>query len=138
MYITLEADYAIRIVAYLSKINTKVDAKTLASKVNVSDRFTLKILAKLVKSGIAKSYKGASGGYELALPAGEISLKDVITVIDGPIIINRCVCDDYECDRNGDKTVCAIHNIFGKVSERVDSELARHTFDKIIKTKKGK
>ncbi|MBR4949310.1 MAG: Rrf2 family transcriptional regulator [Clostridia bacterium] len=136
MYITLEADYAIRIVAHLTKINTKVDAKTLASVVNVSDRFTLKILSKLVKSGIAKSYKGASGGYELALPAGEISLKDIITVIDGPIVVNRCICDEYQCDRNGDKTACAIHNIFGKVSEKVDNELSKYTFDKIVKIKK--
>ncbi len=135
MYITLEADYAVRIVMHLAKVCTKVDAKTLASQVNVSDRFTLKILSKLVKSGIVKSYKGASGGYELALPPSDISLKDIINIIDGPIVLNRCICDGYKCDRNDDKSECVIHSIYGKVSEKMDNELSKYTFDKILKMK---
>lgn len=135
MYITLEADYAVRIVRYLAKVSGKVDAKTLASKVNVSDRFTLKILSKLVKSGIVKSYKGASGGYELAVAPSEISLKNVINIIDGPIVMNRCICEDYKCDCNVNKSDCVIHNIYSKVSEKMDKELSKYTFDKIIKMK---
>lgn len=138
MYITLEADYAVRIVRYLAKVSRKVDAKTLASEVNVSDRFTLKILSKLVKSGIAKSYKGATGGYELAVAPSQISLKDVINIIDGPIIVNRCICEDYECDCNNNKSDCVIHNIYSKVSEKMDKELSKYTFDKIIKMKTKK
>jgi len=58
MHITLEADYAVRIVACLANHNTRLDAKTISDKTCVSLRFALKILRKLVSSKIVKSFKG--------------------------------------------------------------------------------
>ena len=78
MYITLEADYAVRIVDCLARNAIRMDAKTLAAHTGVTLRFSLKILRKLVAEGIIRSYKGTQGGYELAIPAQEISLGRVI------------------------------------------------------------
>ena len=83
MHITLESDYADRIVACLASENKRIDAKTISQKNNVSLRFALKILRKLVESGIVKSYKGTQGGYELAKSPSEISLCDVIETVEG-------------------------------------------------------
>ncbi|MGN0674985.1 MAG: Rrf2 family transcriptional regulator, partial [Oscillospiraceae bacterium] len=55
MHITLEADYAIRIVHCLAKSKKRLDAKTIAEQTTVTLRFALKILRKLVASGIVKS-----------------------------------------------------------------------------------
>ncbi|HAN44287.1 MAG TPA: Rrf2 family transcriptional regulator, partial [Ruminococcaceae bacterium] len=87
MNITLETDYAIRIVYCVAKQNKRVDAKTIAESSGVTLRFSLKILRKLVASGIIKSYKGTKGGYELAKDPGQISLKDVIETIEGPYML---------------------------------------------------
>ena len=91
MHITLEADYAVRIVNCLAKHKVRMDAKSLSGATGVTLRFSLKILRKLVAEGIVRSYKGTQGGYELARPAGEISLGEVIEVVEGPITISRCV-----------------------------------------------
>lgn len=48
MYITLEADYAVRIVDCLARNAIRMDAKTLAAHTGVTLRFSLKILRKLV------------------------------------------------------------------------------------------
>ena len=53
MHITLEADYAVRIVNCLTRCKTRMDAKSLASATGVTLRFSLKILRKLVAQGIA-------------------------------------------------------------------------------------
>lgn len=66
MYITLEADYAVRIVNCLAKNGSRMDAKALSAATGVTLRFSLKILRKLVAQGIVRSYKGTQGGYELA------------------------------------------------------------------------
>ncbi|MEG0571293.1 MAG: hypothetical protein RR497_06575 [Oscillospiraceae bacterium] len=57
VHITLESDYAIRIVLCLAKANKRIDANAIAELSSVSLRFSLKILRKLVADGIAKSFK---------------------------------------------------------------------------------
>ena len=66
MHITLESDYAIRIVVFLAQQGKRADAKLISENTEVSLRFALKILRKLVSGGIIRSYKGTTGGYELA------------------------------------------------------------------------
>ena len=67
-----------------------MDAQTIADETMVSLRFALKILHKLVVGEFVSSYKGAKGGYKLAVSADKITLKQVIELIDGPIAISRC------------------------------------------------
>ncbi|MDR2909296.1 MAG: Rrf2 family transcriptional regulator, partial [Oscillospiraceae bacterium] len=61
MRITLEADYAIRIIDTLARQGVRVEARTIAEKSQVTLRFSLKILRKLVAAGLVKSFKGAQG-----------------------------------------------------------------------------
>ena len=66
MHITLEADYAIRIMLALAANTGRMDAGSISQEAVVSLRFALKILRKLVNSGLVQSFKGVKGGYELA------------------------------------------------------------------------
>lgn len=125
MHMTLEADYAVRIVEFLSTQSERVDAKTISDVTEVTQRFTLKILRTLVANGIAISYKGAKGGYELAKPAKEITLRQVIEAVEGPYMISRCQGEAYSCTR----TDCRLHGIYGKISAIVRKELDAITFD---------
>ena len=127
MHMTLEADYAVRIVEFLATQKERADAKTIAEQTNVTLRFTLKILRTLVADGIAHSYKGAKGGYELAKPAKEITLRQVIESVEGPYMISRCQGEAYSCTR----TDCHLHGIYGKISAMVRKELDSYTFDMI-------
>ena len=101
MHITQESDYAVRIVYCLAKCGTRRDARGISEEMCVTLRFSLKILGKLVSSGIVESYKGNRGGYELARPASEITLKDVIDAVEGPYRLSRCVGEGGagECNR---------------------------------------
>ena len=65
LQMTLEADYAVRIVYELASSGGRIDASALAEASGVTVRFSLKILRKLVAAGLILSYKGAAGGYEL-------------------------------------------------------------------------
>lgn len=91
MHITLEADYAVRIVHALAQSGKRLDAKTISEMTGVTLRFSLKILRKLVAAGIVKSFKGTQGGYEIGKPAEEISLGEVIETIEGRYTLNPAV-----------------------------------------------
>ncbi len=128
MHMTLEADYAVRIVHCLVKDGGRMDAKRISEQSGVTLRFALKILRKLVGGGIIKSFKGTQGGYELAKPAGQISLRDVIETVEGRYAISRCECDEYECTHMPDGH-CPYHSVYAKISEEVRVKLDKIKFD---------
>lgn len=137
MRITLESDYALRIVTSLAARDSIIDAKTLADDVSVTLRFTLKILHKLATEGIVKSYKGASGGYKLNRDPRDITLKDIIELIDGPIVISRCLESSEGCSMTSDKTSCIYHHIFDKISLDVSKKLSEISIYDVIEKSRG-
>lgn len=132
MHITLEADYAVRIVDCLSQNQGRMDAKAISEITGVTLRFSLKILRKLVAAGIVKSYKGTHGGYELAKPAKELTLYDVIKTVEGPYEISRCIAPDFVCSRigcSGQSQPCRFNRVYSEISDMVIKKLEEITFD---------
>jgi len=62
----------------------------LAKAAEVSTAFLTKVLKRLADAGLIVSYRGPSGGFSLAAPAGDVSLLDVIEAVEGPIRLNLC------------------------------------------------
>jgi Rrf2 family protein len=131
MHITLEADYAVRIVYCLAAAGKRMDAKAISEETAVTLRFSLKILRKLVAGGIVRSFKGIQGGYELAKAPKEISLNDVIETVEGPFAISRCLCGEYICSRTNGQP-CKFRNVYAEISEDVVAKLKSYTFDQAL------
>lgn len=129
MRITQEADYALRVVLYLSKVGygNKVDAATISKSERIPLRFLLKLLRKLIASGIIISYRGKNGGYSLNKLPEDISIKDVVESIDGSICLNRCVLDPEYCTANR-AGKCEIHRVLEKVNKNLTLELNKINF----------
>lgn len=130
MRITLESDYALRILTAIAGYDGVTDAGTIATDTAVTPRFALKILHKLVQGNLVLSYKGAKGGYTLKVPAEEITLRRVIELIDGPICIARCV--EGECSLNNNKSACVYHHIFDTISLDLAKKLDSITIADVI------
>ncbi len=134
MRITQEADYALRITYLLAKAGRVLDAGTISSEAGVTERFTVKILRKLVSGGIVGSKKGSKGGYELSLKPSEVSMRRIVELIDGPLEISRCLDSAYECTRTGEmKNRCTFHLIFSKISKYIAEKMDSVTLDALIK-----
>lgn len=131
MFINLESDYAIRIVLQLASDRHVQDAKSISEEVKVTLRFSLKILRKLVQAGLVKSYKGSKGGYVLNREPEDISLKDIIEVIEGPLLISKCLSADHCCNRDMDG-MCNVQNAFADTSELIAKKLSQHTVADLI------
>lgn len=133
MHITQETDYAVRIVYCLANSEKRKDARTISEEMGVTLRFSLKILHKLVGSGIVKSYKGSKGGYELAHPAKEVNLKQVIEAIEGKYKLAKCIDANYCCEWKDKMApgLCSFRREFDRISKYVNEELEKVTFDKL-------
>ena len=132
MRITLESDYALRILTVMAEYADIRDAKTISADTSVTIRFTLKILHKLVGADLVESYKGVHGGYKLKKMPEEINLKEVIELIDGPIAIARCVDSGESCSLNCDKTSCVYHHIFDTISIDLAKKLSKISISDVI------
>jgi Rrf2 family protein len=130
MHITLETDYAIRIVETMSVCNCKASAEEIASKSGVTSRFALKILRKLSLAGIVKSFKGSQGGYVLSRTPSEISLREVMEAVEGTYNLSRCLGEDYTCTSadGAESFGCRFHPVFCEISEMVRQRLSKVTF----------
>ena len=90
MKITQESNYAIKIVLYLSKLDKGeiANAREISEAEKMSMKFALKILRRLCKVKLVESFRGIKGGYKLKKSANDISLRNVIEVIQGDLFIN--------------------------------------------------
>jgi Rrf2 family protein len=87
MRITAKAEYACFAMLELALNATgsqPVRVKSIADAHGIDSRFLVQILIALKGAGLVSSVRGASGGYQLARPATEISLADIIHSIDRP------------------------------------------------------
>lgn len=89
MRLSARVDYALRAVAELAAAaggsDRPVTADQLAQAQGIPPKFLESILLQLRRGGIVNAQRGPEGGYWLARPATDISLADVIRVIDGPL-----------------------------------------------------
>lgn len=122
MKINNETDYAFRIMRELARKNQITDASTLASETAIPQRFALKILGKLVSGGLVISKKGANGGYGLAKDADKITLLDIVEIIDGPIVISKCLSGDLPCSHETGKGSCDC--FFNRVFDEINITIA--------------
>lgn len=67
----------------------------IADQNNIPKKFLDSILAELRNAGIVRSKKGRGGGYELARPASEIKVGQIVRVLDGPLAPIRCASPNY-------------------------------------------
>jgi len=88
MRITAKADYAVRAAAELAAAEgsgAPVKGEQLARSQSIPQNFLENILTELRRAGIVRTRRGADGGYQLARPATEISVADVLRAVEGPL-----------------------------------------------------
>jgi Rrf2 family protein len=96
----------------------------LTEQANLPREFLAKIFRQLVEGGILISAKGPGGGFALARPAHEITLLNVIEVVDGGHQIDGCVVGMARCN---DHMPCPQHDLFKPIRQRLRAYLSTTT-----------
>lgn len=134
MRITRETDYAIRCVLHLSRTpDHAVLLQEIVGARSIPKSFLPKILRKLAKEKIVKSFRGAKGGTQLARRPEEITLLEVIEAIEGPVTLNDCAVDSRICTLSD---TCSVHPVWKTMREDLKGLLRRHTFSSLLDMEK--
>jgi Rrf2 family cysteine metabolism transcriptional repressor len=85
--ITTTSPYALRALSELAAIggDTPVPIAELARRRDVPVQFLEQLFAVLRRAGLLRSQRGVKGGYTFARPANEITVLEVVELLDGPV-----------------------------------------------------
>jgi FeS assembly SUF system regulator len=100
MRLTHLADYAVVLMTAAARrpAGARLSATELSGETGVPLPTAQKLMGLLATSGLLSSARGASGGFTLARPAGDISLADVVEAVEGPIAMTMCSdANNHEC-----------------------------------------
>ncbi len=111
--------YAIRAVIYLALFASpekKAGIKEISEGLHIPTPFLGKILQVLAKQGVLHSTKGPNGGFHLRKPAMDISVIEIIEIIDGTDSFTNCVVRTSPCS---DEFPCSLHDKIAPLREEM-------------------
>jgi Rrf2 family protein len=75
--------------------------KDISKRQGISQKYLWNLINPLKTAGIVKSLRGAHGGFTLAKPPSEVSIVDILRVLEGPLCLVDCVENPSACERAG-------------------------------------
>jgi len=102
--------YAIRAVIYLAlyaEPEKKIGLKEISHELGIPSPFLGKILQVLSRQQILISSKGPHGGFALKRTAIEISIMDIVNIMDGEDAFNQCLIRTSTCSP---EAPCSLHD----------------------------
>jgi len=108
--------------------------KELAERNNIPYRFLEQILLILKHGRILQSHKGPQGGYVLSRPPDQITLAEIIRLLDGPLAPIPCVSETaYESCGCPDMNACGLRRVMKQVRDTVAQMMEQTTLADLIK-----
>ncbi len=129
-------DYALRLMVSLAKRGEDllVGTRALAKEQDVPYQLACKLMQQLHGAKLVESVMGPKGGFRLGRTAAEISLLDMVRVIQGPLSLNRCLLNDACCPR---KDGCPVRARMSELQSRMDEYLGSVSLADLLRTKEG-
>jgi len=113
-----KADYGLIAVKHLAMHRNEhaCSANEIADEYGISTTLMAKVLQKLARQNLVAAKHGSSGGYQLSKTPDQISALEVITAIDGPVLITSCVTSHGNCDAT---SKCSVREPLRRVNESI-------------------
>lgn len=107
-----------------------VTIKDIAGRRNLSEKYLERIVGELKKGRIVESTRGKYGGYNLARPAGEITVKEVLLAVEGDLAPVGCLKGSTDCGINCDQ--CATRVFWNGLWERIKQVIEDITIEQLV------
>lgn len=132
MKFSTRARYGLRMMVELARSLEKeriVRLSQIAAITNISKNYLLQLTIPLKNGGIIRGISGKNGGYQLARPAEQIKLSEIIEAVDGAISLTDCVRNPDICLNS---SFCEARTIWVILSENMFDVLAKFSLRDLI------
>ncbi len=136
MRITQWGEYGIQFSITLARAEKEgrpvVGAAEVSREQGVDIQYAQQIFQRLRKGGIASSVRGPQGGYKLARPAEEITLKDILVAAEGETFEIICEVRPLGADRCAPTGNCTLRPVWYELKEHIDAFFSKYRLDQLL------
>jgi len=115
-----------------------ISLKSVAQRQEISEHYLEQLMGILRKAGYVKSIRGSQGGYSLTKAPSEVSVGDIIRVMEGPIAPVDCLLTDDDennyCEKAG---FCITRGVWAKVRDSINNVLDSISLADLCREDKG-
>lgn len=131
MQVSRRVDYALRATIHLARQEPgrAASVSEISSTEAIPKKFLEKIIQDLIHAGLVQSRRGAHGGYLLTRTPEEISFKEVLEAVEGPIALNVCVGAPQVCSVS---TTCGMQHIWQEGQRRLIDYFAATKLSELV------
>lgn len=108
-----------------------IPLREIAERQGISESYLEQVFAILRKAGLITAVRGSYGGYTLARPASEITIKEILSALEGSLVPVDCVTNEQrsQCRR---KNSCITHSFWKELDVKISELLSSTTLQDIV------
>jgi Rrf2 family protein len=127
-------DYGLRLMVSLAQHydGDTISTRVLAAEQEVSYQLACKLMQQLHEAKLVESLMGPKGGFRLSRRPAEISLLEVIEVLQGPVRLNRCLLRKAACPR---RNQCPVRKKIGALQDHIDEFLGAVSLAELVRSR---
>jgi len=111
-----------------------VQISDIAKRQDISVKYLEQLIIPLKKVDFIKSFRGPKGGHMLAKSPGEITVGDIVKVLEGGIDLATCIEKPEECERSSD---CLTREVWKEATDAMFDKLNSITLSNMIENGKN-
>jgi Rrf2 family iron-sulfur cluster assembly transcriptional regulator len=137
--VSTRGDYASRALLSLAlhdDAQLPTSVRDIAERTGLPQPYLEQILLALKGAGLVRSKRGVGGGYVLARPPEEITLAQIVSAVDGPIVAGDFGAphENGACEHEGQ---CVLLSVWSEVGEHMREHLGSFTLADMVRRARG-
>jgi Rrf2 family cysteine metabolism transcriptional repressor len=129
LIISTKGDYGMRAAIDLARnfdAGEPVQVKDIAERQDIPKDYLSLIMVDLRKGGIVESVRGPRGGYRLSRPPSDISMGEVLEILEGPVQLLECTSDatTHQCSQH---SACNMRTVWSYLTDTISTVLRQTT-----------
>jgi len=135
MKISTKGRYGLRVLLdiALHQEGGPVILRDIAKRQKISEKYLWQVINPMKAAGFVNSERGSKGGYRLAKGMSEITLLDIISVLEGPVCVVDCVSEPANCDRS---STCVARSVWARIENSIHKTMSSITLKELVKEAK--
>jgi len=130
--VSAKLEYGLRAMILLAEDypKEKLSLSQMSEKEAMSREFLAQLMVNLKKANLVESYKGISGGFILAKNPSDITLREIIEALEGPIKLIECIHVNDTCARQNS---CQSQKVWDFIESKILKLLEDITLEDLVK-----
>ena len=118
MKLSTKGRYGVRLMFDLAMHYGKgpIFLKEIAERQGMSEKYLWQLIPPLKQAGLVTSTRGAHGGYELSKSPDQMTVREIVSAVEGPLSLVDCVGDPSICAR---KDACVVNGVWSEISAKL-------------------